>query len=762
MALRAAAVRRPGAENRRPEKTWERIAFTTSSRTGCARFSSSRRLTTRSSSRRTDGSAISFTTSFERSTSPLPRVHQASSGKEALKRLAGAYFDLVVVMSSLADQSVNEFAHSVRRLYPKKPIVYLALDARELEDLEDVLDREVVDSTYLWTGDSSVLLGLIKLVEDRANADPDTASGVRTILVLEDSPTHYSNFIGLLYEELMKQAKSLYLEGLNELQRKLFTRSRPKILHAVSYEEGLGLYERYGSYLLGLICDVRLPLRGGPRRRSRVQVRPARPARPSGPARALPLGREANEEKRGEHSEVSSSARRRGHGVRSARLPRRAPRVRRLHLPTSRRYRGRARHGRGGAAAPHRRGAAHSIEHHASRDDFSIWLMARSEFDLAETLRPQKITDFDSIEDLRRHLSSNLQDALLRSKSGIVTEFRRKRVAQDHFSSVGDGSLGAKARGLAFLHQRFSMIESPPRGTLPIRVPKTVVLTTELFDAFVDDELVSWAVDCEDDDAIIERFTTRPLPQGLAGDIEAIVKAFPGPLAVRSSGLLEDSSHQPFAGIYATLMIPNSSTSATRRREALARAIRLVYASTFSCEACAYRERSGAPAEREKMAVMIQSVVGARHGERFYPTVSGVGLTRNFYPIAPQRPEHGVVHLALGLGRMIVDGGLSIRFSPRHPEVLPQIATPRSALRSTQRNFYGIDLATDGSVNPMDAVRNYDLSDAEHDGTLALVGSVYSNADERLIEDLSLAEIQTSSTSSPGGDPVGTGQSRQR
>jgi CheY-like chemotaxis protein len=667
-----------------------------------------------------------------------PRVHQAASGQEALQRLEGAYFDLILVMSSLAGQSVNDFAHSVRRLYPKKAIVYLALDARELEDVEDVLDREVVDSTYLWTGDSSVLLGLIKLVEDRLNADHDTAAGVRTILVLEDSPIQYSNFIGLLYEELMKQAKSLYLEGLNELQRKLFTRSRPKILHAVSYEEGLELYRRYSGSLLGLISDVRLPrkgaLDGAAGFKFAKRIRRDHPDLP-----VLFLSAEKRNEKKAAAFGglfISKTTRDIVTGVRSFLVE---------HLGFGD-FVFRLEDGTEVERATDVAGLLRligevpleSIEHHASRDDFSVWLMARSEFQLAETLRPKKISDFESIEDLRRHLSSSLRDALLRSKSGIVTEFRRENLSQDHFSRIGDGSLGAKARGLAFLHQRFSLIHSPPAGTLPIRVPKTVVLTTEVFDDFVDDELVSWAVECTDDAEIFERFTTRPLPEGIAADIEEIVSAFPGPLAVRSSSLLEDSSNQPFAGIYATLMIPNSAPSATQRREALARAVRLVYASTFSREACAYRERSGAPAEREKMGVMIQSVVGARHGDRFYPAVSGVGLTRNFYPIAQQRPEHGVVHLALGLGRMIVDGGLSIRFSPRHPQVLPQIATPRSALRSTQRDFYGIDLTTDGSVDPMDAVRNYQLSDAEQDGTLALVGSVYSNADQRLIEDLSL------------------------
>ncbi|MDH3522157.1 MAG: hypothetical protein OES32_01095 [Acidobacteriota bacterium] len=667
-----------------------------------------------------------------------PRVHQASSGREAMKRLEKAWFDLIIVMSSLADQSINDFARSVRRRYANKPIVYLALDPRELEDVETVLDHEVVDSTYLWTGDSSVLLGLIKLVEDRMNADHDTAAGVRTILVLEDSPLQYSGFLGMLYEELMKQAKSLYFEGLNELQRKLYTRSRPKILHATSYEQGLELYERYGPSLLGLICDVRLPRAGA--LDGEAGFRFARRIRADHPD--MPVLFQSAEKQNAEKAAelgglfIDKASRDIGPGVKAFlvehlgfgdfvfRLADGSELARASDVAELRRL---------VAEVP-----AECIEHHASRDDFSVWLMARSEFELAEELRPKKISDFEDIEALRRHLLSRLRDALFRGKSGIVTEFQRGKLSQDHFSSIGEGSLGAKARGLAFLHQRFGDLGRPPSGALPIRVPRTVVLTTEVFDTFVDDELVSWAIACEDDAEVGARFARRPLPDGLEADLEAIATTLPGPLAVRSSSLLEDSAHQPFAGIYATLMIPNIGGSPDRRRDELARAIRQVYASTFLRDACTYRERSGAPAEREKMAVMIQSVVGARHGDRFYPAISGVAVTRNFYPIAPQKPEHGVVHLALGLGRMIVDGGLSVRFSPRHPEVLPQIATPRSALRSTQRNFYGVDLTADGTVDALDAVRSYDLKDAEADGVLGLVGSVFSNADQRLVEDLSL------------------------
>jgi DNA-binding response OmpR family regulator len=667
-----------------------------------------------------------------------PRVHQAATSKEALARLKDARFDLVVVMSSLADASINDFAHKVRKKYKGKPIVYLALDPREIDDAEEALDWDVVDSAYLWTGDSSVLLGIVKLVEDRLNADHDTAAGVRVILFLEDSPSQYSTFLGLLYEELMKQARSLYFEGLNELQRKLYMATRPKILHAKSYEDGLRIYKRYSNRLLAMISDVRLPREGELDPKAGLDL--ARRIRRDLPDLPL-LFQSAEKENKAEAEELG--------GLFVKKASRHVlSRVRHF----LREYLGfgdfvfRLSDGTEIARASDvgelrqrlQEVPEECIEFHASHDHFSIWLMARSEFELAEQLRPKKISDFPTIEALRAHLLAQLRQTLSLVRSGIVTEFNAESLREDNFSRIGEGSIGAKARGLAFLHRRLGQLVEQPSATLPVRVPRTVALTTEVFDDFVDEELVEWAIACQNDEEVARRFLARSLPVSLMSDLGRVVEEFRRPLAVRSSSMLEDSANQPFAGIYATLMIPNSAESARQRREELATAIRLVWASTYYRDACAYRDSTGLPAEREKMGVMIQGLVGCRHGTRFYPTISGVGLTRNFYPIGPQRPEHGVVHLALGLGRMIVDGGRSLRFSPRHPEVLPQIATPQSALKSTQREFFGVELAVNGSVDPMDAVRTYELRDAEEDGSLSVVGSVWSRGDERLVEDLSL------------------------
>ncbi|MDH3254208.1 MAG: histidine kinase, partial [Acidobacteriota bacterium] len=383
-----------------------------------------------------------------------------------------------------------------------------------------------------------------------------------------------------------------------------------------------------------------------------------------------------------------------------------------------------------------------SVAHHASHNHFSVWLMARSEFELAELLRPRKASDFASIEDMRSHLLGVLGEARRSSYRGHVADLNPERFEHDLISRTGQGALGGKARGIAFLNRYLSETQPRQIEELPIKIPKTVVVTTDMFDEFLDsNELREFAVECEDDLEIVRRFVAAPLPTKLVGDLEFLIDRLEGPLAVRSSSLLEDSLHQPFAGIYSTLMIPNRDPDRTQRLRELGNAIKLVYASTFSSNARAYLSSTGHLEEEEKMAVIIQRVVGRQHGDRFYPTFSGVAQSFNYYPVGPQRGKEGIVHVALGLGRMVVDGGLALRFSPRHPGVLPQFATPKSMLAGSQRQFYALDLehpCCQVDIDPLANVREFDLAAAESDGTLAAVGSVFSLDDEHIRDDLGL------------------------
>ena len=325
---------------------------------------------------------------------------------------------------------------------------------------------------------------------------------------------------------------------------------------------------------------------------------------------------------------------------------------------------------------------------------------------------------------------------------GVVSDFDRRNFIHDPLSRLGGGSLGGKARGIAFLDMCLAEAEPGALGNLAVELPKTVVVATDVFDRFLEsNHLRELAYTSEDDEEIRRRFLAARLPEPLLEDLEFIVRHLDGPLAVRSSSLLEDSMYQPLAGIYETLMLPNNAEAPGVRRHQIADAIKLVYASTFLADAKSYLARTGNRVEEEKMAVVIQKLIGSRHGRRFYPCYSGLAQSFNFYPMAPQTAEDGVVHLALGLGRLVVDGGEALMFSPRHPAVLPQFHHIKTLLDHSQRGFYALDMEILGrrSDDLFSAVRFYDLDTAERDGTLALAGSVFSSDDQRLRDDLSLS-----------------------
>ncbi|MDX1502563.1 MAG: PEP/pyruvate-binding domain-containing protein, partial [Thermoanaerobaculia bacterium] len=342
----------------------------------------------------------------------------------------------------------------------------------------------------------------------------------------------------------------------------------------------------------------------------------------------------------------------------------------------------------------------------------------------------------------RAHLVEVLREARRRTNLGQVAELSRTRFAHDLISRTDQGALGGKGRSIAFLYRSLSETSLPANSALPVNLPKSVIVTTDLYDDFLDsNDLRKFAAETLDDRQVAERFIAAPLPARLTEDLEFLIDRLEGPLAVRSSSLLEDSLHQPFAGVYSTFMIPNQDPDHGRRMEDLATAIRLLYASTFSRHARSYLNSTGHLIEEEKMAVIIQPVIGRRYGRRFYPTFSGVAQSYNFYPIGPQRPRDGIIHVALGLGRMVVDGGLALRFSPRHPRVLPQFATPKAFLDRSQRTFYALDLDAPccrPGDDPFTNLGEYDLAVAEEDGVLSRVASVYSASDRVFREDLGL------------------------
>jgi hypothetical protein len=379
--------------------------------------------------------------------------------------------------------------------------------------------------------------------------------------------------------------------------------------------------------------------------------------------------------------------------------------------------------------------------YHARHNHFSIWLMARSEFELAGELRPKKLSDFASVQECRELTIRRLRENRQKVHRGVISDFHPDHFEVDPFTRIGGGYLGGKARGLAFLYQALADIDPQEFLRLPVMVPQTIVVTTDAFDSFLEEgDLTEFAYACDDDEEIGRRFLSARLPHGLLGRLELIVERLHGPLAVRSSSLLEDSLHQPFAGIYSTLMIPNQDADRQVRLRELCNAVKLVYASTFFLNAKSYLAASGNRIEEEKMGVIIQRLVGGRRSNRFYPHFSGVAQSHNYYPFGPQKPEDGIVHLALGLGRTVADGGKALRFSPRYPQVTAQFGDPGEILDSSQSSFWALDMESKGicQVDLYSTLKSFDLKAAEEDGTLAPLASVYSANDNQIRDDLSL------------------------
>ncbi len=685
----------------------------------------------------TDQVFLQFTTL---SLTAPPRFTHAPTAEAALALLEKRRFDLVIAMTGLLD--VNDLGRRVKARRPDLPVVMLALERKQLKKLEGGLDREAVDGAFLWSGDAKILLAIIKYVEDRANVDHDIEQGnVRVILVIEDSPAYYSSFLAILYLELMKQAQALYSEGVNEILRQLYVKSRPKILHATNFEDGMALLDRYHANVMALISDLEFPRDG--RIDPGAGFEFAHRARCFEPTLPLVL-QSAN----GKHSAESTE-------LGAVFLDKNAPDL-------LARIRGFLSESLGFGDFVFRDGQGHEIDrardlreleakiatvpveslyYHAARQHFSIWLQARSEFRLAEIVRPQKISDFTSVESARNFLIEALRDTHKDSLREVVSDFSWRDFDKDPFSRLGRGSLGGKARGMAFLYTRLAEVDDGDFSGLAVELPKTLVITTDYFDHFVEaNHLRDFAYTCKDDDEIRRRFLAAPLSEPLIYDLDFILQQLEGPLAVRSSSLLEDSINQPLAGIYETLMLPNDSPDLNIRLRAAADAIKLVYASTFLSNARSYLESTGNRIEEEKMAVILQKLVGRRHGRRFYPCCSGVAQSYNFYPIAPQKADEGLVHLALGLGRLVVDGGQALMVSPRHPEVRPQFYRTKTLLDHSQRGFYALDMEAGCEGTDLFAnVRFLGLDVAERDGTLQLVGSVYDADDQRISDDLSLA-----------------------
>jgi hypothetical protein len=673
--------------------------------------------------------------------SHAPRVSHVSTGGQALKLIREGSFDLVLTMTRLGDMEVPAFAEAVKKIRPQLTVIVLTDEPREVAAYADLEKRGAVDRIFMWYGDAKILLAIIKHVEDRLNAEHDTRVGnVRVIILIENSMRFYSSYLPLIYTELMKQTQALMAEGINPVHKLLRMRARPKILLAENFEQAWEFYTKFHSYVLGVLSDVRFSRNGV-----------------LDPEAGLEFARRVKAES--PHMPVLLQSSDLAHERAAAELGayflhKKSPRLLQelrsfilnnfgfgdfvFRMPDGREV-ARAADFRD-LIEKLRQVPDESILFHAGSDHFSNWLMARTEFDLAAKIRPRKVSEFAGAAGIRKYLIDTLSEFQERSQSGVIADFSRGRFSRTvPFTRIGGGSIGGKARGLAFINALLKRYDVRRRWPgVRVAVPNATAIGTEVFDSFLEENhLGEIVVQDKDDDEVARAFLGSNLPQVVRNDLATFLDRVRCPLAVRSSSLLEDSHGQPFAGIYLTYMIPNNQAEPSLRLEQLCNAVKLVYASTFFRAAKLYQEVTGHHAEEEKMGVVLQEIVGAEYGDRFYPTFSGVARSYNFYPLGRLQPEDGVACVALGLGKMVVEGGEMLMFSPKHPHVLPQFTTTDDALANSQRRFYALDLRHPGPYRSADADQNLvscDLEVAEADGTLAPIGSVYSAEDDAIFD----------------------------
>jgi CheY-like chemotaxis protein len=679
-----------------------------------------------------------------------PGLTQVSSGAEALVLAKDVQrYNLIVASPHVGDMSILELARRARQAGLDTPVILLAYDNRELTDFVSKHDVSDLERIFLWQGDVQLLVAIVKYLEDKENVDYDAGVlGVQTIIVIEDNIRFYSSFLPVIYTELMKHSHNLLPEGINLAHKLMRIRARPKILLCDHYEEAWERFESFPDEILGVISDIEFPKGGELDRQAGLkfasEVRRLRPDVSIMLQSSLPKNEALARE-------IGASFLLKGSPVLLRQLRKFmednfgfGPFI--FKMPDETEV-GRAHNLREMLELLHTV-PAESLGFHGEQNHFSTWLKARTEFALAQRLRPRKVSDFPTLEDLRQEVIASISSYRRERIRGTVADFDRDNYDPANcFSRIGGGSLGGKARGLAFANSLLSTyrVDEMYPG-VSIAVPPSVVLGTDVFDRFLDDNgLRDFAIRSEDDDEIRRRFLAAPFPEYVREDLAAFLEQTRYPLAARSSSLLEDSKYQPFAGIYQTYMLPNNHADLSIRLKQMLDAIKRVYASTFSRHSKAYIKGTPYRLEEEKMAVILQKVQGAVRGERFYPDFAGVARSHNFYPTAPMTSEDGIAAVALGLGRTVSDGGACVRFCPAFPRHLVQFASVDDVLQNSQRQFYAIRLdegeaaLEDGEVIES---RPFELDVAEADGTLAPVASTYSPENEAVYDGISRAGVR--------------------
>lgn len=670
-----------------------------------------------------------------------PRFVQVSNKEEAWQKLAEMPFDLIICMPGTDNSDTFTIAREIKKTHKDIPIVVLTPFSHGVTQRminEDLSDFEYV---FCWLGNTDLLLSIIKIIEDKMNMEHDINEvGVQMILLVEDSIRFYSSVLPHLYKQVLTHSRDFATEALNEHQKTLRMRGRPKIVLARTYEEAMNIYDTYKDHILGVITDVRFPLNGESNKMAGIRL--IQNIRKDD--EFMPIIMQSSEPENATYARhfhtafIDKNSKKMlidlqkavsehfGFGefvFRNPKTKEAIAKVRNLKDLQNIIF-----------AIP-----SESLYYHLTRNHISRWLYSRAMFPMAEFLKNIECPDFSKVDDCRKIIFESILKYRKMKNQGIVAIFHRDRFDRySNFARIGEGSLGGKGRGLAFID---NMIKQHPElnehEKVSVEIPKTLVLCTDIFDQFMEaNDLYRIALSDISDEAILRAFLKAQLPERLKKDFLAFFDVVKSPLAIRSSSLLEDSHYQPFAGIYSTYMIPYLDDKIAMLNM-LANAIKAVYASVYYRDSKAYMQATSNVIDEEKMAVVIQEVAGRQYGNKYYPTFSGVARSLNFYPIGDEKAEEGIVNLALGLGKYIVDGGKNLRFSPYHPDKILQTSELELAIKETQSQFFALDLNdvnSDFSVNDGFNILKLDTKEAEKDGSLQYIASTFNFFERRIYD----------------------------
>ena len=676
-----------------------------------------------------------------------PSFKRVSSSDEALELLReNDSFDLAISMFNVGDVDIFHLSKMVKEIRPDIPVVLLANFSKDINKRIEQGDASAIDYIFYWHGNADLILTIIKLIEDRMNADNDILGvGVQCILLVEDSIKYYSTYLPAIYKLVLQQNSEFLKEALNEQQQMLRKRARPKILLATNYTEAVELYEKYKKNLLGVISDVGFVLhKGDPSASEKLDagIDLCRLIKADNPQ--MPFLMQSSQES------MRATAEELGVGFLA-----KYSKTLLLELSdssgeectfgdfvfkdlTTGEVIGRAKD---------LRDMQHLVMeipeevllYHASRNRLSKWMYSRGLFSLGAAMRAARKSHFNSTDEMRAFIAGAIREYRILQGHGVVARFDPATYNRYiWFARMGNGSLGGKGRGLAFMNsmlQKYRLYNK--YEGIKVTLPRTVVVATDYFDEFIRDNGLQYVINADiADEEILSEFVSSRLPEALVEELRVYIRHATKPLAIRSSSKLEDSHYQPFAGIYSTYMIPLTDNEDQTLR-LLGKAIKSVYASVYFASSRAYIQASDNLLGEEKMGIVIQEVCGSEDNGYFFPTLSGVARSLNFYPIGDEKPQDGIVNLAFGLGKLVVEGGLTLRFSPRYPKNILQLSTTELALRDTQREMYALNLKPEEFKTSIDDAVNltrFEINKAKHFRNMRYVASTWDMQNQRITD----------------------------